>query len=154
MDVVARGHNPENLIPESSPALGQGLVLQKEIHYFRQGRNNIDVVAGELLPAFVEEVRDDGRLNISLRQPGGKAKAEEVSKVIMNKLDQTSDGTLPVGDKSSPRDIGLAFPGVSKAAFKKAVAALYKQGKVEPGPDSITLMKGKDMNGKDLKRKS
>ena len=153
VDVVARGHNPENLIPESSPALGQGLVLQKEIHYFRQARNNVDVVAGELLPAYVEEVRDDGRLNISLRQPGGKAKADEVSKMIMQKLSQTSDGTLSVGDKSSPRDIGLAFPGVSKAAFKKAVAALYKQGKVEPGPDSIKLMNDKDILGKNMKSK-
>lgn len=153
VDVVARGHNPENLIPESSQVLGQGLVLQKEIHYFRQARNNVDVVAGELLPAFVEEVRDDGRLNISLRQPGGKAKAEEVSKMIMHKLSQAPDGTLSVGDKSSPRDIGLAFPGVSKAAFKKAVAALYKLGKVEPGPDSIKLMNGKDILVKKMKSK-
>jgi predicted RNA-binding protein (virulence factor B family) len=73
--------------------------------------------------------------------------------MIMQKLSQTSDGTLSVGDKSSPRDTGLAFPGVSKAAFKKAVAALCEQGKVEPGPDSIKLMNDKDILGKNMKSK-
>ena len=139
VDVVGLGHDPDKLIPETAPSLGQGLVLQKEIHYFRQARDNIDVVAGEVLPAFVEEVRDDGRLNISLRRPGGKAKAEDVSILILERLSEL-DGTLAIGDKSSPREIGLEFPGVSKGAFKKAVAALYKLGKVQPGPDSISLM--------------
>ena len=138
VDVIGIGHDPDQLIPESEPPLGQGLVLQKEIAYFRQGRDNVDIVRGEVLPAFVEKVREDGKIDISLRSFGGKAKTEEVSKLILAKLDQ--DGRLEVGDKSTPEEIAEAFPGVSKGSFKKAVAALYRQGRVKPGPTSVTLM--------------
>jgi predicted RNA-binding protein (virulence factor B family) len=142
VDVVGRGHNPNNLIPENVSALGKGLVLQREIHYFRESRNNVDVVKGEVLPAYVQEVREDGRLNISLREPGGKAKTESTSKLIMKILEKSPDGTLFLGDKSAPEEVGAMLPGVSKIAFKKAVAALYKEGKVKPGPLSISLMDG------------
>lgn len=142
VDVVGRGHNPNNLIPENVSALGKGLVLQREIHYFREARNNVDVVKGEVLPAYVQEVREDGRLNISLREPGGKAKTESTSKLIMKLLEKSPDGTLLLGDKSAPEEIGAFLPGVSKIAFKKAVAALYKEGIVKPGPLSISLMDG------------
>ena len=151
VDVVGRGHNPNNLIPDNVPSLGQGLILQKEIHYFRQERRNVDVVKGEVLPAYVEEVRDDGRLNISLRTPGGKAKAEKTSVLIMDLLKKSPDGILSLGDKSSPYEIGTYLPGVSKLAFKKAVAALYKEGLVKPGPSSISLMGGSDLGEQTVK---
>jgi len=141
VDVVGMGHSPDNLIPETEPPLGQGLVLQKEIHYFRQARNNVDVVKGEILPAYVEKVREDGRMDICLRKPGGKAKADEVGKLILERLEWAPNGKVQVGDKSPPELIGQEFPGVSKGAFKKAVSALYKKGLVQPGPDSIELMK-------------
>jgi hypothetical protein len=139
VEVVGIGHNPDDLIPETDHSLGRGLVLQREISYFRQARNNVDVVVGEVLPAYVETIRDDGRLNISLRPIGGKAKAENVSKQIIDRLERTPGYVLNVGDKSPPEAIAEEFPGVSKVAFKKAVSALYKQGKVTPGPFSISL---------------
>lgn len=139
VDVVGQGHNPDSLIPENDPALGQGLILQKEIHYFRQARDNIDVVQGEVLPAYVEYINDDGKLNICLRKFGGQAKAEEVSEMIMERLEEAS-GELDLGDKSSPEDIAREFPGVSKGAFKKAIGALYRKGKLKPGPYSISVM--------------
>lgn len=140
VEIVGLGHSEENLISETEPPLGEGLVLQREIHYFRQARNNVDVVLGEVLPAYVEKVRDDGKLDICLRTPGGKAKADQVGKMILERLEWAPNGKLQIGDKSSPELIGKEFPGVSKGAFKKAVSALYKKGLVQPGPDSIELM--------------
>jgi len=140
VDVVGLGHDPQSLIDVGEPPLGQGLILQKEISYFRQARNNLDVVRGEVLPAYVEKIREDGKLNIALRQVGGRAKAESVGKLILEELQQNHRGTLTVGDKSRPEDIAQVFPGVSKGAFKKAVSALYKQGIVKPGPYSIELI--------------
>lgn len=141
VDVIGIGHEQADLIPEDSPPLGSGLILQKEIHLFRQRRNNLDVVRGEVLAAYVEKVREEtGRLVIGLRIYGGKAKAEELSQQILGALELERDGTLSVGDKSSPEAIGQVFPGASKGAFKKAVAKLYKQGKVQPGPYSISLL--------------
>merc|ERR1712238_69082 len=110
---------------------------------FRKGRGGVDVVTDEVLPAYVENTRevvnDDGnmdvRLDVSLRPPGGKAKAETLGEQILQKLKE-SEGLLNVGDKSSPEEINTAFPGASKSAFKKAVSNLYRRGLVSPGPNS------------------
>lgn len=90
------------------------LIYQQEIGYFRAARNNVDVVRGEILPAYVQKVRDDGKLDIGLRAFGGKQKALEVSDQILELLRDSPDGIIEVGDKSAPEDINRLFPGVSK----------------------------------------
>jgi len=151
VDIVASSHNPDRIIPASQAPLGQGLILQKEISYYRQGRGGVDVVRGEVVPAYIEKVREvtdwDAKqgqhvqkFDICLRQYGGKAKTASVATQIMERLEFTLGGEIPIGDKSSPDLIAEEFPGVSKVAFKRAVSSLYKQGKVQPGPHSITLM--------------
>jgi hypothetical protein len=81
VEIVALGHDPDDVPPSESSgsdpaagAIGRGLVLQREIAYFRQARSNVDVVRGEILPAYVERVRDNGSVDVSLRSYGGKAK--------------------------------------------------------------------------------
>jgi len=145
VDVIGIGHREDDCIGEDELALGSGLILQKEIKFFRDSRGGLDVVEGEVLSAYVENnCRDDGKLNISLRPPGGKTKGEDLAKVILDKLEWSKDSTLPLGDKSSPAEINAEFPGTSKGVFKKAVSALYKRGKVVPGPHSISLIRMPD----------
>ncbi|KAL7429635.1 hypothetical protein ACHAXH_006346 [Discostella pseudostelligera] len=149
VDVVAHNtHNPSDCISQDDPALGRGMILQREINYFRRGRGGVDIVKYEILPAYVENVREgefeegkiEERLDISLRPPGGKAKAQELGEQILERLKESNNGVLNVGDKSSPEEIDEIFPGASKSAFKKAVSGLYRRGLVSPGSDSITLM--------------
>jgi predicted RNA-binding protein (virulence factor B family) len=132
-------HDQQDLIPQNADPLAYGLILQREISYFRSSRNEVDVVLGEILPAYVDWVRDDGKIDVSLRKPGGKGKADELSKIILEKLNQEG-GELSVGDKSTPGDINAVLPGASKASFKRAVAALYKKRLVQPGPFTTKLM--------------
>jgi len=148
VDIVAHNsHDSSNCIPQDEPALGRGMILQREINYFRRGRGDVDVVKLEVLPAYVEKIREitseegdvEVRLDISLRPPGGKAKAEDLGEQILQKL-KDNDGLLDIGDKSSPVEINEVFPGASKIAFKKAVSGLYRRGLVSPGPKSISLM--------------
>jgi hypothetical protein len=142
VEVIGLRHgDAADLLPADDEPHGTGLILQKEIAYFRSARNNVDVVRGEILPAFVQNVREDGKLDVGLRAFGGKAKAQEVGTQIMDRLKWVSEGTLPVGDKSSPEEINREFPGVSKSAFKKAIGALYKKGSIKPSPNSITIVK-------------
>jgi hypothetical protein len=148
VDVIAKGHAAEDIIDDASLPLAKGLIYQREISYFREWRNHVDVVRGEVLPAYVDAVRDDGKLDIGLRSYGGKAKAEEVGQMILDRLQENGDGQLPIGDKSLPEDIASELPGVSKISFKKAVAALYKQGLVQPGPDSIKLLPQNNVTAK------
>lgn len=98
------------------------------------------MVQGEVLPAYVERVREEtGRVDVSLRA-FGNAKADDLTQQILDALYDTKTGELPVGDKSPPHDIAALFPGTSKLTFKKAVSKLYRQGKVQPGPLSIRLI--------------
>jgi len=142
VDVVAyNSHDNKDCINQNEPALGRGMILQREIDYFRKSRDMVDVVKYEILPAYVENISEKGvetRLDISLRPPGGKAKAQELGEQILERLKE--DGTIDIGDKSTPEEINEIFPGSSKSAFKKAVSGLYRQGLVKPGPYSITLM--------------
>ena len=139
VEVIGLGHDASKVISADENPFGTGLILQKEIHFFRQGRGNLDVVRGEVLPAYIQNVREDGKIDLGLRVFGGKAKSQETGAMIMERLKSEPDGVLPIGDKSSPADINSEFPGVSKSQFKKAVGALYKQGLIVPSPDSIRL---------------
>jgi hypothetical protein len=139
VEIIGTSHDPNSLIGEDDPAIAKGLILQKEIGYYRAARNGIDVVVGEVLCAYVENVRDDGKIDISLRRPGGKGKAQDMEKLILDALN-AQGGQIDVGDKSSPEDINKTFPGTSKATFKRGVAALFRKGKVQPGAFTTKLM--------------
>jgi len=143
VEVIGLGHGDDvPLLSGDAPeAYGYGLVLQQEISYFRKARDNVDVVRGEILPAYVQKVRpEDGKLDISLRSYGGKAKSSDAGTQILERLEEVG-GRLDIGEKSTPREIDDEFPGVSKSVFKKALGGLYKKGLVKPGKLSIELMK-------------
>lgn len=121
VEVIGLGHGDDvPLLPADAPeAYGYGLVLQKEISYFRSARNNIDVVRGEILPAYVQKVRpEDGKLDVSLRSFGGKSKSLDTGTQILERLEEVG-GRLDIGEKSTPQEINDEFPGVSKSVFKK-----------------------------------
>jgi len=142
VEVIGLGHGDDvPLLPADAPdAYGYGLILQKEISYFRSARNNVDVVRGEILPAYVQKVRvEDGKLDISLRSFGGKAKSLDAGARILERLEEAG-GRLDIGEKSTPQEINDEFPGFSKSVFKKALGGLYKKGLVKPGPKVIELI--------------
>lgn len=139
VEVIGLGHDKNvPLIDVDEEPYAYGLILQSKISYFRQARDNVDVVRGEILPAYIQKVREDGKVNVGLRAFGGKGKADDISAQILEKL-KAEGGMLQVGDKSSPQEINKEFPGVSKSSFKKAVGALYKKGLIQPSAESITL---------------
>lgn len=135
-----KSHDEDDLIPQGEEPLGYGLILQKEIGYFRSSRRGVDVVLGEILPAYVDWEREDGKVDITLRRPGGKGKAEDLGKIILEALQASDTKEIECGDKSTPNAINDMFPGASKASFKRAVAALYKKKLVQPGPYTTKLM--------------
>lgn len=83
---------------------------------------------GELVEGRVIEVRFDGTLNISLR-PLKQHGIIEDSDLILTHLKE-HDGVIPFSDKSDPEDIRGTF-NISKAAFKRALGKLMKEGKIE-----------------------
>ncbi len=91
---------------------------------------------GQRLTGYVQRLRADHRLNISLNAPGA-AKSDELADKILQRL-QDNDGYLPLSDKSSPEDIFAAFR-VSKAAFKQTIGKLYKARRLRIEKDGLYL---------------
>lgn len=83
---------------------------------------------GEEVTARVTYVRDDGRLNASLREIKEKALQTDGEAVL--ELLRLHHGRMPYSDASSPEVIKDKFH-ISKGAFKRALGHLLKQGLIE-----------------------
>lgn len=91
---------------------------------------------GERLRGFVKKIRDDGKVDVTLRK-GGALEAAGDREIILAAL-AAHNGFLPLTDKSSPESIA-GLLRLSKKSFKKAVGGLYKEGVVTIAPDGLRL---------------
>ena len=105
-----------------------GLIHKNEVFKFLR--------AGKQEKGYIKELRADGKIALSL-QPIGAQAASSLHDKILQKLAEHG-GSLPVSDKSEPQVIADLF-GVSKGNFKKAIGALYKEGKLVIHADRIEL---------------
>jgi len=83
---------------------------------------------GETVTARVTFLREDGRLNASLREVKEKALVTDSDAILA--LMRERHGRMPYSDATSPEIIRDKF-GISKAAFKRALGHLLKEGKIE-----------------------
>lgn len=85
-------------------------------------------VEGEELKVRVTNVKEDGKLDLSLRERFYM----EIDKDAELILDRTIEkgGTLLLNDYSSPQEIRDEL-NISKSAYKKAIGKLLKEGKIE-----------------------
>lgn len=81
---------------------------------------------GRHLDAYVKNVRDDGKIDLTLTEPGTLGRIEKIADKIMAKL---KSGELEVTDNSSPEEIKSIFQ-CSKKDFKKAIGLLYREHKI------------------------
>ena len=93
--------------------------------------------AGQRLQGYVKKLRDDGRIDITLRK-GGAEEAQDDRNQLLAALHAAPEGRIPLTDKSSPESIA-ALLKMSKKSFKKAVGGLYREGLIVLGDDSIRL---------------
>jgi uncharacterized protein len=96
-----------------------------------------DLYPGQILTGFVHQIRPDGKIDIRLSRVG-KEKRMDASSVLLEILEDK--GTISLGDKSDPDEIRRQL-GMSKKTFKQAVGTLYKERKIEVGPQQISLLK-------------
>ena len=93
-----------------------------------------DVKVGQIVKARVTEVKEDGRLSLSIREKAYIQMDEDAERVM--KVIEAFDGVLPFNDKASPETIKREF-NMSKNEFKRAVGRLYKERRVEITDSSI-----------------
>lgn len=82
---------------------------------------------GETITARVLNVREDGKLTLSLREKS-YLQMDADSEMILNKLKEAG-GFLPYNDGSDSETIKSIFR-ISKNAFKRAIGKLYKSGDI------------------------
>ena len=82
---------------------------------------------GQKVEARVSAVKADGKLDLSVR---GKIpeQMDKDAQLIMERIGKNG-GELPFTDKADPERIKAEL-GMSKAAFKRAVGRLLKQGRI------------------------
>lgn len=93
-----------------------------------------NVRVGDEVEARVTHVREDGKLNLSLREKA-YLQIEKDAEEILSVLDEF-EGRLPFTDKASPEVIKREF-NLSKNAFKRAIGHLLKEEKIKIGEKSI-----------------
>ncbi len=94
------------------------------------------LTTGDCLKGYVDKVRPDGKLDITIQRTGRQA-TEDFSEVLLQYL-KDNNGHCDLGDKSPSELIADRFK-VSKKTFKKAVGDLYKRRVITIGDDGITL---------------
>lgn len=107
-----------------------GLIPKKELYG--------DVKIGDEIHARVTDVKEDGKLDLSIREKAYKQMgmdAEEVMRII-----ESFDGVLPFNDKARPETIKRET-GMSKNEFKRAVGNLLKAGRIQITEKSIRKIK-------------
>ena len=106
-----------------------GLVYKNQVYDHYQ--------EGQTLKAYIQQVREDGRIDVSL-QPDKGAYVSSTADKILAYL-KAAGGKSRFNDKSSPEDIKNEFQ-ISKMVFKQAIGKLYKQGKIKITDQGIELV--------------
>ena len=107
-----------------------GLIPQKELYG--------SVQIGDVVEARITEVKEDGKLNLSIREKAYLQIEKDAKKVL--EIIDSFDGVLPFTDKASPERI-KEETGMSKNEFKRAVGRLLKEHKIEIKEYSIQKRK-------------
>jgi hypothetical protein len=107
-----------------------GMLYKNELHR--------PVKPGDKLTAYISKLRDDKKIDVSLRKPGFSGIIKE-KPLILEKLEEAG-GFLPFNSKSSPEEIEKHFQ-ISKRVFKQAIGNLYKERRITITDDGIKLNK-------------
>lgn len=137
---VSEGDEVEAFVTHFSDA---GInVIVNEFHRGLIHKNTVftnQIRIGDRLTAYVKAVRPDNKLDIVLEKIGFE-RTQDHRQIILEALEASNNGFLPLSDKSAPEDIH-ALLSMSKKAFKTAIGTLYKDRKITLDPDGIRLIR-------------
>ena len=114
------------LFIKSETALGYIVTINEEFEGLLY-RNEVfqDVEENMEIDGYIKTIREDGKIDVSLRPQGFRNVIDKDVDKVLEKLKNSRDGYLLLTDKSSPESIKFQLQ-MSKKAFKKAVGNLYR----------------------------
>ncbi|MDC1354613.1 DNA-binding protein, partial [Polaribacter sp.] len=115
------------LIIETETNLGFTVLIDEEYDGLLY-RNEIfqDLEEGMEVTGYIKTLREDGKVDVSLRPQGFRNVINSDVDKVLHKLEASREGFVLLTDKSSPESIRFQMQ-MSKKAFKKAIGNLYKQ---------------------------
>ncbi len=125
------------LISEETDLGFNAIINNKNIGLLYANEVFVDLKPGDVRKGWIKKIRVEGKIDLTL-QPSGYGHILDSKEVIMKAL-KKSDGTIELGDKSTPEEIYDRFQ-ISKSAFKKAIGALYKERLILVADDKISLV--------------
>lgn len=132
------GDRVKALVYEHTP-IGYRCIVDN-LHYGMIYSNEIfqPLTLEQSVSAYVKNVREDGKIDLTLSDRTA-VRTDSLAERIYQAA-ELADGTLPIGDKSSPEEIQAMF-SCSKRDFKQAVGHLYRAHRIVPSPTSIKICK-------------
>lgn len=102
-------------------------------------RNEVfeDLKAGDQKRGFIKKIREGNKIDLSLQVIGFKHILDLKDSLMVDL--QENNGSILLGDKSSPEDIYNRLK-ISKKAFKKAIGSLYKERLITISDHEIKLV--------------
>lgn len=128
---------------EIAPGFGAYVAVDDQYHALipQKELTGTPLFVGDIAEARVTGVKEDGKLDLSLRRKAYMQLDPDGEK-IMNIL-LKNGGKMPIGDKTSPEKIRDVFQ-MSKNEFKRAAGHLYKEHKIAISDAWIELLQDKE----------
>ena len=100
-----------------------GLIYSADVAGAAPNAARSDLTVGARLTGYVQQIRDDGKIDLGLH-PSGRAGADLARERVLAELTERN-GRLELTDRSDPDEIHRVL-GLSKKAFKRAIGGLYR----------------------------
>jgi predicted RNA-binding protein (virulence factor B family) len=105
-----------------------GILGLGALGYIHEGSMNHPLRIGQKFSARVTQVREDGRVSLSIKLAKESGRLEDADRILAF-VKERPGGAMPYSDQTSADDIKRRF-GLSKSAFKRALGKLMKEGLV------------------------
>ena len=129
------GEHVKGTIYELKPEMGAFFAIEDTYHgLIPKHELYKEIKEGAKLEARITRVREDGKVNLSIREKSAVQINDDVD-LLLKVLDDAG-GILYLNDESEPEDIKRKL-NLSKRAFKRAVGRLLKEGKIQILEDGI-----------------
>ncbi|MBN2897704.1 MAG: RNA-binding protein, partial [Clostridia bacterium] len=131
------GDHVKGILYALNPERGGFVAVNGKYHGFIPNKELYgDYDLGKEVECRVTDVRQDGKLNLSLRKKAYRQMYDD-SDLIFEALEK-NNGFLPYNDKTDPELIKSVF-NLSKRAYKRALGKLLKEGKITQSEEGIHI---------------
>ncbi len=135
---LSKGDHVTGTVYEFKKSLGAFVAIDdKYLGLIHESELYNKVYVGDVINARVVTVREDGKIDLSLRDEA-YVQIDQDSMMVYDII-KSYKGVLPFNDKADPELIKKTF-GLSKNAFKRAVGRLLKEDKVNITDTTIEIM--------------